>query len=102
MADRTQRFALLSRYDKYHQLKYKEKPVYNKWSEQWAADALVESYGLDACLDLLEYYFDTARSPDWKYFSNYAQDIITAKKQKEQDDKERAERREMARSWLNE
>jgi hypothetical protein len=102
MADRTQRFALLSKYDKYYQLRYKEKPIYNKWSEQWAADALVDSYGMEYCFDLLQYYFDVASKPDWKYFSNYAQEIITSRKLKEQDDKERAERRKLAREWLNE
>jgi hypothetical protein len=102
MAERKDRMALLSRYNKHYQFRYNEKPVYNMWSEQWAADALVDSYGLQHCYDLLEYYFDVAQRPDWKYFSNNAQDIIQAKANKEKDDKERAERRAKAKAWLNE
>jgi hypothetical protein len=67
-----------------------------------AADALIESYGLHECYDLLEYYFESAQKPDWKYFSNFAQEIIKSKANKEQDDKERQERRKLARAWLDE
>ena len=102
MAERKDRMALLSRYNKHYELRYSEKPVYNMWAEQWAADALVDSYTLKFCYDLLEYYFDVAQNPDWKYFSNNAQDIIQSKKNKERDDKERAERRAKAKAWLNE
>ena len=102
MAERKDRMALLSRYAKHYQFKYNEKPIYNMWAEQWAADALVDSYGLQYCYDLLEYYFDVAQKPDWKYFSNFAQEIIQSRINKEQDDKERAERRAQAKAWLNE
>jgi hypothetical protein len=94
--------ALLSRFNKYYQNKYNVKPTYNLWAEQWAADALVESYGLDTCYDLLEYYFESAQRPDWKYFSNFAHDIVTAKKNYESDIQERKKRRELAKKWLNE
>ena len=102
MADRQARMALLSRFDKHYQFKYNEKPTYNKWAEQWAADALVDSYGLQECYALLEYYFDAAEKPDWKYFSNFASEIVRARDLKQQDDKERAERRRMAKAWLSE
>jgi hypothetical protein len=102
MAERKDRMALLSRFDKHYQFKYDAKPVYNKWAEQWAADALVDSYGLMDCYELLEYYFESAEKPDWKYFSNFANEIVKAKQMKQQDDKERAERRKMAKAWLNE
>jgi hypothetical protein len=101
MAERKDRMALLSRFNKHYQSKYEVKPTYNLWAEQWAADALVDSYGLEYCYDLLEYYFEVSSKPDWKYFSNYAHEIIKAKANKEQDDRERAERRNMARAWLN-
>lgn len=102
MADRKERFALLSRYSKLHTARYLEKPKINLNVEQWAADALVESYGLQFCYDLLQYYFDVAREPSWKYFANYAQDIIDRKEQYQQDLKERQYRREQARKWLSE
>jgi hypothetical protein len=102
MVERKDRMALLSRYSKLHTAKYEEKPLLNLNVEQWAADALIESYGIPECYDLLEYYFEVAQSPTWKYFANYADKIIEARKQFQQDLKERAERRAKAKEWLNE
>lgn len=102
MAERKDRFALLSRYSKLHTARYLEKPNINLNVEQWAADALIESYGIQGCYDLLQYYFDVARDPTWKYFANYAQEIINRKQQYEQDLQERQERREQAKKWLSE
>ena len=101
MADRKDRMALLSRYDKHYLFHYEVKPTYNKWAEQWAADALIDSYGLQYCYELLDYYFDNATKPDWKYFSNFANEIIQSKKIRDKDNEERRERREMAKRWLN-
>jgi hypothetical protein len=102
MADRKERMALLSRYSKLHTIKYESKPTFNINVEQWAADGLVESYGLPTCYELLEYYFDVAESPTWKYFANYAQKIIETRADVEEDLRERAERRKLAERWLNE
>lgn len=102
MAERKDRFALLSRYSKLHTARYLDKPQINLNVEQWAADALVESYGLQYCYDLLQYYFDVARDPNWKYFVNYAQDIIDRRNQYAQDLKEREERKQLAKKWLSE
>jgi hypothetical protein len=102
MAERKDRFALLSRYSKLHTARYLDKPQINLNVEQWAADALIESYGVQGCYDLLQYYFDVARDPNWKYFANYAQDIIDRRKQFEQDNLDRQQRREQAKRWLSE
>ena len=102
MADRKDRMALLSRYSKYHTQRYESKPSLNLNVEQWAADALVESYGLGGCYDILEYYFKVSQNPSWNFFAYNAEKILQAKLDKERDDKERAERREMARKWLSE
>ena len=102
MAERKDRMALLSRYSKLHTIKYEQKPVLNLNVEQWAADALIESYGLPGCYDLLEYYFNTAATPNWKWFANYADKVIDGKASVEQDLKERAERRRLAKEWINE
>ena len=102
MAERKDRMALLSRYSKLHTIRYEQKPQLNLNVEQWAADALIESYGIHECYDLLEYYFEVAQSPAWKYFANYADKIIDARKDRQQDLDERAQRRKMARAWLNE
>ena len=102
MADRKDRMALLSRYAKLHTKHYEQRITLNLNVEPWAADALIESYGLPECYDMLEYYFSVAQSPSWKYFANYADKIIEAREQLEQDIKERAERRKQAKEWLNE
>jgi hypothetical protein len=102
MADRKDRMALLSRYAKLHTKHYEQRVTLNMNVEQWAADALIESYTLPYCYDLLEYYFSVAQKPSWKYFANYAHDIIDKREQLEQDLKERKERRAKAKEWLNE
>lgn len=100
MAQRKDRMALLSRYAKLHTARYEVKPDHNLNKEQWAADNLIESYGLQSCYDLLNYYFESAASPTWNYFAYNADNIVQAKAQLDQDNRERAERRKMAREWL--
>ena len=102
MADRKDRMALLSRYNKLHLQRYEQKSNLNLNVEQWAADALVESYGLNACYDLLDYYFKIAQSPNWNFFAYNAQEILNGRMETEQDIKERQVRRELARKWLSE
>ena len=102
MADRKDRMALLSRYSKLHTARYEEKPSLNLNVEQWAADALIESYGMPECYELLQYYFDVSPSPNWKYFANYADHIVYKRKQLQEDLEERKERRAKAKEWLNE
>jgi hypothetical protein len=102
MAERKDRMALLSRYSKFHTAKYEQKPSLNLNVEQWAADALIESYGIGECYDLLEYYFNVANSPSWNYFAYNTEKILQARLDKKQDDQERAERRRMAKEWLSE
>jgi hypothetical protein len=70
--------------------------------EQWAADALVESYGISQCYDLLDYYFKIAENPTWNYFAYNAEKILNGKLEVEQDIKERIERRDLARKWISE
>jgi len=102
MAERKDRMALLSRYSKFHTAKYQQKPSLNLNVEQWASDALIESYGISGCYDLLEYYFSIAQEPSWNYFAYNAEKIINGKKDFEQDNLERIERRKLARMWLSE
>ena len=53
MADRKDRMALLSRYSKLHTARHEEKPSLNLNVQQWAADAIIASYGMPECYDLL-------------------------------------------------
>jgi hypothetical protein len=94
--------ALLSRYNKLYLQRYEQKSNLNLNVEQWASDALVESYGLPACYDLLDYYFSIAQDPSWNFFAYNAEKILNGKLDKEQDDKERTERRARAKEWLSE
>lgn len=94
--------ALLSRYSKLYAAKYNERPSLNLNVEQWASDALIESYGIEFCYDLLQYYFDVSQNPNWKYFANYADKIQDSRSNYEQDLQERIQRRRMAKEWLSE
>ena len=102
MTERKDRMALLSRYNKLHLQRYEAKSNMNLNVEQWAADALVESYGIGVCYDLLDYYFNISLFPTWSYFAYNAQKILEAKIEVEQDIKEREERRKLARRWISE
>ena len=102
MADRKDRMALLSRYNKFYTQRYERKSTINLNVEQWAADGLIESYGMPECYDLLEYYFSIAQDPNWNYFAYNAEKILNGKLEVEQDIKERTERRALARKWISE
>jgi hypothetical protein len=102
MAERKDRMALLSRYSKFHTAKYEQKPSLNLNVEQWASDALIESYGISKCYDILEYYFSVAQDPSWNYFAYNAEKILNGKIEVDKDNEERIERRRLARKWLSE
>ncbi len=102
MTDKQKRLALLSRFDKHYKFKLGQKPQYNKWVEQWSADALIESYGLEQCYELLEYYFEVSPNPTWNSFAYMANDILERMQEHEKDLKDRKQRREKAREWLSE
>ena len=101
MAERKDRMALLSRYKKLHLQRYEAKSIMNLNAEQWAADGLIESYGIGVCYDLLDYYFDNAISPSWSYFAYNAEKVLQAKLDTIKDNEERIQRRTMAKKWLN-
>ena len=98
MAERKDRMALLSRYNKLYLQRYEQKSNINLNVEQWASDALVESYGISACYDLLDYYFGVAQDPTWNFFAYNAEKILNGKLDKEQVDTDRKERRAKANS----
>jgi hypothetical protein len=102
MTDKQKRLALLSRFDKHYKFKLGQKPQYNKWIEQWSADALIESYGLDQCYELLEYYFEITQNPTWNHFAYISHDILERIQEQEKDLKDRHERRQKAKEWLSE
>ena len=102
MAERKDRLSLLGRYNKLYLQRFEQKSGINLNVEQWAADALIESYGLPQCYDLLEYYFKVSQNPSWSNFAYNAHSILDGKLEAEQDLRERRERRALAKRWLSE
>ena len=72
----------------------------NIYTEQHAADALIKSYTLKGCYDLIEYYFGVSLTPSWVWFKNNAEKIYRAKTMKEEDKRVRAMLKQQARDWL--
>lgn len=102
MADRKERFAVLSRFDKHCKMYDLPPSNINKYNEQWAADALLESFSLSDIYDAMEYYFSINARPTWKVFANNVDRLLQSKKEKEEDIRLREERRAMAKEWLSE
>ena len=101
MVDRKERFALLSRYEKYCKLNNIFMPAMNKCNEQWAADALLESFTFEQIDTAMQYYFSINPNPTWKGFANNVGRLLQLKADKEEDQRLRAERRAMAKEWLS-
>jgi len=72
----------------------------NVYTEQHAADALIKSYTLKGCYDLIEYYFSVSLTPSWLWFKNNADKINRAKLIKEEDKRVRAILKQQSRDWL--
>ena len=102
MADRKDRFAILSRYEKHCKENGLSIPSINKYNEQWAADALLESFPVGEIYDAMKYYFIINPAPTWKGFANNVDRLLQSMAAKEEDDRLRAERRAKAKEWLSE
>ena len=99
MADKQQRFALMSIFKK----KLNEKNLrqdMNLYSQQWAADALIESYGYDQCLNIIDYYFNVSSSPTWTWFTYNADKVLQSKSLEEEDMAVRKILRQKAKGWM--
>lgn len=101
MAERKDRFALISRFEKHCKMNDIVHPQINKYNEQWAADALIESFSIGDIYDVMEYYFIIQPRPTWRGFANNVDRLMQSKKDREEDDRLRAERRAMAKEWMN-
>lgn len=101
MADRKDRFTVISRFEKKLRENNIAVPFINKYNEQWAADALLESFSFDEIYDAMEYYFQINPRPSWKGFANNVDRLLQSKADKEEDMRLRAERRAMAKDWLS-
>ena len=102
MADRKERFTIISKFQQKCRLAGMPTPVINKNTEQWAADALLESFSFQEILDAMDYYFKVNERPTWKSFANNADRLLQSMAAKKADDEFRAQMRQKAKEWLNE
>jgi hypothetical protein len=102
MADRKDRFALISKFEQYCKNNNVPLQTINKYNEQWAADALLESFTFDQLNQAMKYYFSINKRPTWKGFANNADRLLQSMRSKNQDDEFRAEMRNKAKEWLSE
>ena len=100
MADKKQRFAIISRFEKNAREKGVAIQPINKYSQQWAADAMIESYGYEQSLDIVDYYFVVSASPDWSWLAYNSERLIQSKALEEDDRVLRARLRQGAKKWL--
>ena len=102
MVDRKDRFILLSLFEKHCRLNGMPKPNLNKNKEQWAADALLESFTFEQLDNAMKYYFTVNSKPTWSWYSNNVEKIIVAAEAYNQDKEFRAQMRAKAKEWLSE
>ena len=96
------KFAIISKFESlYKQHGFVRQPI-NKYAEQWAADALIQSYGLNRVYELMDYYFSVNNNPQWRNFALKASDLHMAMLMKAQDDEFRAKQRAKMKELLNE
>ena len=96
------KFAVISKFEKLCKLNGFVRQPINKYAEQWAADALIQSYGLNHVYEIMEYYFTINKSPSWKQFALRAGDLHQAMILKDQDDEYRAKQRKKMKELLSE
>jgi hypothetical protein len=99
MADKKLRFALMNKFKKKLQESGKSQDI-NLFSQQWAADAMIDSYGYDQCLEAIEYYFSISASPDWTWFAYNSEKVIQSRRQDNEDRELRKKLRAGAKKWL--
>ena len=102
MVDRKERFALLSKFEQFCRANNIVVPVINKYNEQWAADALLESFTFDQLKEAMEYYFSINNRPTWKGFANNADRLLQSMRARKEDEEFRADMRKKAKEWLSE
>ena len=99
MVDKKLRFAMLTKFKKGLSARGLTQNI-NMFKEQWAADAMIESYGYDECLEAMDAYLANYKNPDWTWFSYNIDSVIEAKHNKDEDDRVRALLRKGAKEWL--
>ena len=102
MADRTKRFALISKFEKMFKAKMGRPITLNKNKEQWAADALLETYTPQELDVIFTHYFKVNDSPSWNRLAYNADKLLQYVQDAAEDAANRIEMRKRAEKWLNE
>jgi len=100
MADRKNRFPLISKFEQMCKLSGTQRPVLNRYREQWAADDLLESWDSPQIYDAMEHYFKVSNSPTWKGFCNNVDRLLQSMQAQKEDAAFRSEMRQKAKEWL--
>ena len=95
-------FSLISEYQKRYREKYGVTPEINKFKEKWAAQDLLDSFGLDRCVIALDTQFDCEVPHTWIYFARNCDKLLEHVDAVEKDLEERRRARELAKAWLSE
>jgi len=102
MVDRKAKFAILSYFQKgYSSSTGGETLTINKYSAQWDADALIESYGVDSLKKMIDRYFQYSDHPSWKGFCRDAQKVWDGLLIEALDQDERTIIKQKVKEWLN-
>ena len=101
MADRKDRFALISKFEQNYKVNGMVKPAINKYNEQWAADALLESFDYSEILLAMSYYFKINNNPTWKGFANNVDRLLQSIKIQEEDRLFREDMKAKAKEWVD-
>ena len=102
MAERKNRFALISKFEQMCKLHGYQRPTLNRYKEQWAADDLLESWDDPDLYSAMEYYFKVSNAPSWKGYCNNVDRLLQSMQAQKEDEKFRAQMRQKAKEWLGE
>lgn len=101
MVDRKAKFAILSYFQKaYAQATGGETLTINKYSAQWDADALIESYEVEPLKKMIDRYFKYSDHPSWKGFCRDSQKVWEAQAIEALDQAERKISKQRVKEWL--
>lgn len=101
MADRKQKFGLLSYFTTQYAKYTGRKVTINKYAGQWDADALIDSYGYEECRLMVDRYLSLSSSPSWKGFARDAQKVWDGMQEEEADSKNRSLIKKRFKEWID-
>jgi predicted AAA+ superfamily ATPase len=101
MADKKERFALLSLFKKRYAESGRGNPNINTFAQQWAADAIIDEIGNPEARELVDYYFKINSNPSWTWFTYNWEKLIESRDANDEDLRQRKIMRDKAKEWLN-